>query len=123
MRATPPKNLNLLTIRLPLPAIVSILHRLSGLVLFLLIPLMLWGLRSSLTAEGFDAFRHALLDDRTKFLIWLLLIPLVYHIAAGIRHLLSDIRIGNSRRGGQVSAVIVFSVVLVVMLLIGILLW
>jgi succinate dehydrogenase / fumarate reductase cytochrome b subunit len=40
-----PKNLNLLTIRLPIPALVSIMHRVSGAFLFILLPVLLWVLQ------------------------------------------------------------------------------
>lgn len=98
MHHTRPKNLNLLTIRFPLPAIASILHRISGFVLFLFIPLALWGLSFSLTDTGFDTLQQWLNGCCAKFFFWLLLIPFCYHLVAGLRHLLSDIHIGKDRK-------------------------
>jgi succinate dehydrogenase / fumarate reductase cytochrome b subunit len=46
-----PKNLNLFTIRLPVNAIISILHRMSGMVLFLVLPALLWTLSQSVQSE------------------------------------------------------------------------
>src|SRR5579862_1349975 len=98
MNYSRPKNLNLFTIRFPLPAIISILHRISGFVLFLLIPLMLWALDFSLNESGFISLQEGFKSFCAKCFLWILLLPLCYHFIAGIRHLLSDIHIGNSRK-------------------------
>jgi succinate dehydrogenase / fumarate reductase cytochrome b subunit len=120
---TAPKNLNLLTIRFPLPAIVSILHRISGLALFFLIPCLLWILELSLTAEGFQTLQDWFRTPLVKWLLWLFLLPFCYHFVAGIRHLLSDIRFGNTQRGGKVGAGFVFVMVAVLMIGLGVMLW
>src|SRR5579872_3303497 len=74
-----PKNLNLLTIRFPIPAIVSILHRLSGVVLFLLIPIILWGLSQSLASDdSFEFLHNTLTTPFAKGVIWILLAPFLY---------------------------------------------
>jgi hypothetical protein len=65
-----PKNLNLLTIRLPIPALVSIMHRVSGAFLFLLLPGLLWLLAQSLaSAESYGANRVASPDCETDLLV------------------------------------------------------
>lgn len=118
-----PINLNLFTIRFPLPAIASILHRISGFVLFLMIPLLLWALDYSLTDTGFDSLRSMLSMPLLKFLVWVLLLPLCYHLVAGVRHLLSDMHIGNTRAGGKKAALSVFVIFAVLAILTGIWLW
>lgn len=118
-----PKNLNFFTMRFPLPAIASILHRLSGLVLFLLLPFLLWLLQYSLTDEGFQTIRHTVHSRSIKCLIWLILFAFLYHLLAGVRHLLADGHIGTSRLGGKMSALMLFVVVGVSMLFIGLWLW
>jgi succinate dehydrogenase / fumarate reductase cytochrome b subunit len=120
---TRPKNLNLLTIRFPLPAIASILHRMSGFVLFLLIPVMLWGLSFSLTDSGFNNIQLWLSEGYVKWLFWALLIPFCYHLVAGLRHLLSDLHIGNTRAGGKTAAIFVFVISAILVILTGIWLW
>lgn len=123
MNRVRPVNLNLFTIRFPLPAIVSILHRVSGVFLFLSIPIILWTLDYSLTQDGFDAMHDWRGNILTKLIIWAMLAAFLYHFVAGIRHLLSDIHIGSSLRSGRRTAVLalVFSIVLI--LLAGIWLW
>lgn len=118
-----PKNLNLFTIHFPLPAIVSILHRISGVFLFLLIPVLLWTLHYSLTETGFYALQQMLNSFSIKLLIWLLLIPFCYHFVAGIRHLLMDIHIGETLKGGRHTARLTFVAAIVLLILAGIWIW
>ena len=55
VRKKRPKNLDLMTIRLPLPGILSIVHRVSGAGIFLMLPVLLWLLQGSLASpESFD---------------------------------------------------------------------
>ena len=63
-----PVYLNLLEIRQPLPAIVSILHRVSGALLFLVgIPVLLWGVHASLASpEAYDESQRELLQSTLK---------------------------------------------------------
>lgn len=123
MNHTRPKNLNLFTIHFPIPAIVSILHRASGAFLFLLIPFVIWALDVSLTDSGFDMFQQWLGTIYVKFLLWLLLVPLCFHLVAGVRHLLSDIHVGDSLKGGRLAAVLTFIISAVLVILAGIWLW
>ncbi|MDR3478733.1 MAG: succinate dehydrogenase, cytochrome b556 subunit [Gammaproteobacteria bacterium] len=119
-----PKNLNLLTIRLPIPAIVSILHRVSGLVLFILIPIALWALSFSLSSQdNFQSMHDTLSSPLSKFIIWLMLTPFLYHFVAGIRHLLMDINIGIELKSGRLSAVLTFIFSLLLFILAGIYIW
>ncbi|HLB43401.1 MAG TPA: succinate dehydrogenase, cytochrome b556 subunit [Gammaproteobacteria bacterium] len=118
-----PKNLNFFTIHFPIPAIVSILHRISGVVLFFLIPFILWGLALSLTSDGFDLFQAWAGLFYVKLIVWLLLIPFCYHFVAGIRHLLMDVHIGVSLRMGRLFAMLTFAVVIFLLFLLGIWLW
>ncbi len=118
-----PVNLNLMTIRFPLPAIVSILHRVSGVMLFLLIPIAMWVLDYSLTPEGFDALHDWRDSFLAKFVIWALVAAFLYHLVAGIRHLLSDIHVGSSLQGGRLTAKLVFVFSILLVILAGIWIW
>lgn len=119
-----PKNLNLFTIRFPIPAIASILHRISGFILFLFIPVMLWGLKLSLTSEqDFDDIHQALTLPISKFIIWCVLSAFIFHFFAGIRHLLMDIHIGEELKSGRTGAILTIIISVVFILLTGIWLW
>lgn len=119
-----PKNLNLFTIRFPLPAIVSILHRISGVILLLCLPFLLWSLDTSLSSqEGFDSMRNSISSPLIKMAILLFLAPFFYHLVAGIRHLLMDLNIGVGLKGGRLTAALTFVITLVLVMLAGIYLW
>ncbi len=121
-----PKNLDLRTIRLPLPGIVSILHRISGALLFLVgIPLMLSMLQLSLQSEeSFEMVRHTVSSghlDRLAllFLIW----SFMHHFFAGIRFLLLDIHKGVQLERARVSSMWVMVASIVLTILAGAILW
>lgn len=93
-----PKNLNLLKIRMPVTAVVSILHRVSGIVLFLSIPYVVWLLSQSITSQaGFNYVLNVFSTDCGKLINVILLWAIVHHFFAGIRFLLLDIDIAISR--------------------------
>ena len=123
MNRSRPKNLNLFTIHFPIPAIISILHRITGVFLLLLIPLVLWALDFSLTESGFNTLSDWFGTLYIKILCWILLVPFCFHLLAGIRHLLSDIHIGDSLKSGRASAVLVFIFSILFMIVLGIWLW
>ena len=118
-----PKNLDLFTIHFPIPAIISILHRISGAFLFLLIPFVLWGFAYSLTPDGFDVWQGWFSSLSIRFLFWLFFIPFCFHLVAGLRHLLMDIHIGDSLKGGRRFAQLVLIVSIVLIIMAGIWLW
>ena len=111
-----PVNLNLMTIKFPIAAISSIIHRASGLFLFLIIPLVLWGFSQSLTSEGFAWLQHANSCMVIRLIEWFLLSGLIYHVVAGIRHLLMDAGHFETKESGPISAwtVIIISAVLII---------
>lgn len=118
-----PKNLNLFTIHFPIPAILSILHRITGVFLFLLIPLALGTLSYSLTDQGFDQLKQYLDTLTFKAIFWILFVPFCLHLVAGVRHLLADIHVGDTLKGGRLSAVLVFIITFILIILAGIWLW
>ena len=100
-----PVNLDLFSIRFPLPAITSILHRISGAFLFLATAGLLYLLDLSLgSAAGFAAAQELLAGLPARLLLWLALSGLAYHLIAGCRHLLMDLGLGESLRGGVLTA-------------------
>jgi len=119
-----PKNLNLFTIRFPIPAIISILHRISGIILFLVVPFMLWGLSLSLSSpQDFDDLHLFLSSPFMKLLIWSCLSAFIYHFIAGIRHLLMDVHVGEELKSGRLSAKLTLVISIILIILAGIWLW
>jgi succinate dehydrogenase / fumarate reductase, cytochrome b subunit len=87
-----PKNLNLFTIRLPINALVSILHRATGCVLFLILPVILLLLQFSLnSAEHYDTVIAILHSPLIKIMLLGLAWAFFHHFFAGIRHLAMDV--------------------------------
>lgn len=106
-----PKNLDLTTIRLPLPGKVSILHRVSGAGLFLCFPVLLWLFGASLeSAETFATFKSVAGMLPVKVVLAGLLWAFIHHFCAGIRFLLLDLHIGIEKEEAHKSAGVVFAV-------------
>lgn len=120
-----PKNLDLKTIRLPLPGILSILHRVSGAGLFLMLPLLLWIFQSSLASpEGFAAVKAVLANPLVKLILLGLIWAYCHHFCAGIRYLLLDLHKGLDLESARFSSKIVFAVSLAATVVLGaVLLW
>lgn len=119
-----PVNLDLTSIRFPVPAVASILHRVSGMALFVATPLLLWMLERSLdSAEAFDALKATLDGFLAKAVVLAVLAGLLYHLAAGIRHLFMDMHIGDTLEGGRRGAWSAIAVAAVATLLMGVWLW
>ncbi len=119
-----PVNLDIGTIQLPITAYVSILHRVSGVVLFGAVGLFLWILDSSLSSEeSFNSIKEFMNTLIVQIIIWLSLAALIYHLVAGLRHLVMDYGYGETLSGGILGAklVLVFSAIL--MLVAGLWLW
>ncbi len=100
--------------RLPPAGIVSILHRISGLLMFLLLPFVIWLFDNSLTSEiSYDTFTSAFVAGIgflpgwfiklvTLALIWAYL----HHFIAGVRHLWMDATHSVSKAQGRISAIV-----------------
>jgi succinate dehydrogenase / fumarate reductase cytochrome b subunit len=115
-----PKNLDVKSIRLPLPGIVSIVHRISGAGLFLLLPVLLWLLQSSLTSpETFAALKGIVGHPLVKIVLFGLIYLYMHHFCAGIRYLLLDLHKGIDLESARLSSKIVFAVSIVLALIIG----
>lgn len=105
-------------------AMVSIAHRISGVALFVALPVFLWMLdRSLASARGFTEVQEVLALPLFKLVVWAILAALLYHIVAGVRHLLMDADIGESLEGGRRGSWIVFSASGVLIVLAGVWLW
>ena len=119
-----PVNLNLMTIAFPLPAIVSILHRISGVILFLSMPFWIYALQQSLSSDNdFSQLQQCMSEGWIKFFVWLSLSALVYHFIAGVRHLFMDLGWGDSLQAGRVSSRMVMLVSVIIILVVGYWLW
>ncbi|MEZ9339332.1 succinate dehydrogenase cytochrome b556 subunit [Vibrio splendidus] len=123
-RKTRPVNLDLQTIHFPITAIASILHRVSGVITFVAIGILLWLLSISLSSPvGFMEASDIVDGFFVKFILWGILTALAYHIAGGIRHLLMDLGHFEELESGAKSAKAAFAATAALSLLAGILVW
>jgi len=117
-----PKFLNLLKIRLPITGIASINHRLSGLILFLSIPVSLYFFQLSMSSkDGFNEMLSYLSSPFIKLALILLTWSFIHHLFAGFRFLLIDQNIGISLSSARRSAwFVVFAAVIVTLIISGV---
>ncbi len=125
MRKSRPKNLDLRTIRLPLPGVVSILHRISGALLFLFgIPLLLLVLQQALRSrESYEALCAVLAHPLSKLVLLGFAWSFWHHLCAGVRFLLLDIHKGVHIEAARSSSRWVLGVSLFLTLMTGVVLW
>ncbi|WP_442876565.1 succinate dehydrogenase, cytochrome b556 subunit [Endozoicomonas sp. GU-1] len=119
-----PVNLDITTIKLPLPAYTSILHRISGVILFIGLGFLLYGLELSLASEeSFDALKALLSAPLAKFIIWGILSALIYHLIAGVKHLLMDMDVGDGKESGSLGSIVTLVLSTVLIILAGVWIW
>lgn len=124
MKQKRPVNLDLTSLKYPPMAIASILHRISGLILFLLLPAMLYLLHLSLHSEtSFHDLQMNLATPYCKLMLWIFTASLLYHALAGIRHLVMDMGFGEGLEAGRKSAVAVILLAVILTILSGIWIW
>lgn len=119
-----PKHLDLLKIKLPVPGVVSILHRASGVILFLLLPVLLYALEVSLISpEGFDGLKQLLGHPLSKLASIGALWAFLHHLLAGVRYLAIDLHYGVELAPARASAKAVLGLSIALTLILGVALW
>lgn len=113
--------------RLPLAGLVSILHRASGLLIFILLPFIIWMFDASVTSEvSFDGFRTVFLTGAwflpawfIKLVVLALIWATLHHIVAGLRHVYMDVTHRVDKDFGRRTAVFVLGSSLLLTVLLG----
>lgn len=119
-----PKNIDFTTLKLPLPAITSIIHRISGGFVFVGIAFLLYLLDQSLQSpQGFAAVGELIANPLGKIVVWLVLSALAYHFIAGIKHLILDMGIGETLAGGVLASKLIIGFSALAIIAVGIWLW
>jgi len=96
---------------LPVAAKLSILHRVSGVVMFVLLPFVIWMFDTSLSSEvSFEAFTSVLSSPLAKLVVLGLIWSYLHHFCAGVRHLWMDATHSVTKEQGRSSAVVSFAV-------------
>jgi succinate dehydrogenase / fumarate reductase cytochrome b subunit len=119
-----PVNLDIGTIALPITAYASILHRASGVFVFVGVAVLLWLLDASLASEESFAGVKAIANSFfCKLIVWGVAAGLIYHTVAGVKHLIMDLGYGETMEGGIKGAKAVFGVSIVLIVLVGAWIW
>jgi succinate dehydrogenase / fumarate reductase, cytochrome b subunit len=113
--------------RLPLAGVVSILHRVSGGLMFLLLPLVIWLFDMSVSSEvSFEVFRSAFAAGigvvpawAVKLVVLALIWAYLHHFIAGVRHLWMDATHSVTKEFGRQSAVITLAASVILTLALG----
>ncbi len=125
LQRTRPKFLNLMEIKQPLPAVISVLHRISGALLFFPgIPLLLCSLEMTLNSpQGYVQFQSLLASPLSKSALILLLWFFLHHLCAGIRFLALDLHYGGALEQARLTSKVVLAAGIILTLLISLLIW
>jgi succinate dehydrogenase / fumarate reductase cytochrome b subunit len=124
MKTERPVNLNLFKMSWPIAAIASITHRITGVVLFVGVAFCLYALDLALSsAQGFAEAASLMTQPLARFIVFGLLLALVYHVVAGVKHLLLDFHLGDSLEASRIGAVVVAVATVAITGVLGVLLW
>ncbi|MCK5820001.1 MAG: succinate dehydrogenase, cytochrome b556 subunit [Psychromonas sp.] len=124
MRKDRPKNLDISTIQLPVTATASIIHRISGIIIFIALAILLLLLNCSLEDQaGFDRVAGYADGFIVQFIFWGSLTALAYHAVFGIRHMIQDLGHWEEMDSASITAKIGFVIVAVLSVLAGVLVW
>jgi succinate dehydrogenase / fumarate reductase cytochrome b subunit len=119
-KRTRPLSLGIFHMRLPVSGWVSIFHRVTGVLLVLALPAVLYLLQQSLaSADRFDHLASWFAGPVGRVVSLLLAWLFIQHLLSGIRHLLLDLDIGIEREAARASAVVVFVMGVVLTLLLA----
>jgi succinate dehydrogenase / fumarate reductase cytochrome b subunit len=115
----------ILRYRMAPPAVVSILHRVSGVLLFLVgIPFILYLFQNSLTSElSFQTYRAAVSSWLGKLVLLVLIWAFVHHLLAGIRFLTLDLHLAGERAAAALTARVVLGLSVFITLVCALLLF
>lgn len=119
-----PVYLSLTQFKFPITAIASIVHRITGVLLFVGIAYLLWLLDLALGSEaGFAEARSVLSNPLPKLVLIGVLGLLVYHLVAGVKHMIMDFHIGDSFEAASAASWVVFALSIVLTIALGVWIW
>ena len=120
-----PVNLDITTMSMPITAVVSILHRVTGIILFIGLAFLFYAFDLSLESqEGFDKVVSTLETSfLAKFVIWGVVSALMFHFVAGIKHLFMDLGHFEELESGQAAAKANIVIAGILILVVGVWIW
>jgi succinate dehydrogenase / fumarate reductase cytochrome b subunit len=122
--ATRPKHLNLFVIKLPIPGIMSIMHRVSGFVLFLALPVFLYWFQLSLISPAtFAKLKDIFSNPLCKIIALALMWGYFHHLCAGTRHIFLDLGKGLDLPAARLTAKLAIAGGVILTVLMGVIIW
>lgn len=122
-----PTNIGIMSIiryNFPIQAIVSILHRISGVILFIFIPLVLLAFSNSLHSEqSFTKLMHCFNYFWVEFVIWVFMSMLAWHLCAGIKHLCMDLGHFETKLSSKIASYLCIIIAIALISLLGVWIW
>ncbi|EDO66975.1 succinate dehydrogenase [Francisella tularensis subsp. holarctica FSC022] len=120
-------NIDLMSIKsynFPITAISSIMHRISGVVLIIAIPLCVVAMNYALAGpDGYQQTVTVLTKSWFSVFFWLFLSSITYHVYAGIRHMIMDMGFGESMKVAKITSLLVIVLGVLSAILWGCYLW
>lgn len=126
MSAKRPVFLNLLKIKLPVTAIVSILHRVSGIAILIVLPVLLYAGTLGVMSENSHISFQELMNEYAliRLIVWLSILVVLLHVLAGVRHMLHDFGvIGHGLPEARLTARLVLYLFVLMAVVSGLRLW
>jgi succinate dehydrogenase / fumarate reductase cytochrome b subunit len=106
---------------MPFAAVLSILHRITGIIIFFGTPVLLWLLQQSLQSPaGFEQVQELLSGGFLRLAFFALLWAFAYHIMAGIKHLVMDLGHAETLEGARVAAIFLVLGNILVLIFLGV---
>jgi succinate dehydrogenase / fumarate reductase, cytochrome b subunit len=119
-----PVFLNLWKMKFPITAIVSILHRISGVLIFLSLPILMYLLFRSLHSQtAFTSLQLSMHDWWLKTMLWAIAGAVSFHVLAGLRHLMMDLGAAESLSASRITSYILLALFVVSIILLGVWIW
>jgi len=117
--------IDLIKYRFPITAITSILHRIFGVIIFLLLPCIIFFLHISLRSiqDFLYIKKYIITHTIVRLLLWIFFSSLSYHLIFGIKHLCMDINLIKSQKSIFIFSIIFFILSLIIFIILGIFLW
>lgn len=117
-------DLKILGPKMSITAKISILHRASGIILFLAIPFLLYVLQQSLSSQSFYTALYGVMENPLVKVLYLVIIwAFMYHLVSGVRFLFLDIHKGVDIQKAKMTAKLVVVISLILTIVLGVLVW
>ena len=118
---TRPVNLDLKTVKMPFAAVLSILHRITGVIIFFGVPFLLWLLQQSLSSPmGYAEVQNFIGSGFWRLAFFGIVWAFAYHIMAGIKHLFMDVGYAETPEGAKVAATLIVLGNIIVLIFLGV---